>query len=247
MDYNFNQKVVCITGANGGIGREIAKKYADCGAILILCFRNKSEKSDVLMSQLIQSGNKVYPIYFDMEDEDSIKNGIKQIRDLKLKINILINNAGIPHLAILAFTRMSDVRKVFQINYFAQLQLTQGLLSTIKKNDGACIVNISSIAGLDAEPGNIVYGATKASMALFTQILSKELSSSGIRVNAVAPGLTETSFAEKMGQKAAESMMQKSAMHRLATAEEIADAVLFLSSERASFINGQILRVDGSY
>lgn len=246
MEMCFNNRVFCITGANGGIGRAISYKAAALGADLILCFREQSESTKNLVYELSNRNVKVYPVYFDMSDEESIKNGVKQIRDLKLKIDVLINNAGIPHLAILAFTKMSDIRRVFQINYFAQIQITQGLLSSIKKNDGACIVNISSIAGLDAEPGNSVYGATKASMALFTQILSKELSSSGIRVNAVAPGLTDTPFAEKMGQKAADSMIQKSSMHRLATVEEIADAVLFLSSDKASFINGQIVRVDGS-
>jgi len=235
-----------ITGADGGIGKEISKKFASERAEMILCFLEKNEHVDSFISYLEETYDIIiHQIFFDLSDEDSIKEGIREIKALKLKIDVLINCAGVPHLAILPFTKMSDVRRVFQINYFAQLQITQGILSLIKKNAGASIVNLSSVAGLDGEPGNSVYGATKASMAIFTKVLAKELSSYGVRVNAVAPGLTSTPFADKMGDKAKDSMTQLSVMHRLGKPEEIADAVYFLASTSASFVNGQILRVDG--
>lgn len=157
----------------------------------------------------------------------------------------MINNAGMPHLAILPFTRMSDVKKVFQVNYFAQLQITQGLLGSIAKDGESVILNAASIAGIDGDIGNSVYGATKASMILLTKVLSKELASSKIRVNAVAPGLTSTPFADAMGEKAKMSMEDISTMGRLATPTEIANVYYFLASNEASFINGQIVRVDG--
>ena len=150
-----------------------------------------------------------------------------------------------PHLAILPFTRMSDARKVFQVNYFAQMQITQGLLSSLAKDGTGVILNAASIAGIDGEIGNAVYGATKASMILFTKVLAKELASSKIRVNTVAPGLTQTPFADAMGDKAKASMENLSIMQRLATPEEIAKTYFFLASDDASFINGQIVRVDG--
>jgi len=158
---------------------------------------------------------------------------------------VLINNAGMPHLAVLPFTRMADVKKVFQVNYFAQLQITQGLLGTIEKDGNSVILNAASIAGIDGDMGNSVYGATKASMILFTKVLSKELASSKIRVNAVAPGLTQTGFADAMGDKAKASMEGLSIMGRLATPEEIANTYYYLASPAASFINGQVIRVDG--
>lgn len=235
-----------ITGADGGIGREITKKFAKEGAELILCFLEKTDNISTFVEFIKKDyGVVVHEIFFDLSDEESIKQGIKEIKALKVKIDVLVNCAGIPHLAILQFTRMSDVRKVFQINYFAQLQITQGILSIIKKDGNAAIVNLSSVAGLDGEPGNAVYGATKASMAIFTEVLAKETAPLGIRVNAVAPGLTSTQFADKMGDKAKDSMKSLSVMHRLGKPEEIADAVYFLASPKASFINGQILRVDG--
>ncbi|MCR5709037.1 MAG: SDR family oxidoreductase [Bacteroidales bacterium] len=242
----FTDKTVCITGADGGIGREICRRFAAEGAELITCSLCPSEEFDSFMAGLKAGyGTVVHPFYFDLTDEEAIRAALKEIKALKLKISVLVNNAGMPHLAMLPFTRMADVRKVFQVNYFAQLQITQSLLSVIVKDGTGVILNAASIAGIDGDMGNSVYGATKASMILFTKVLSKELAASKIRVNAVAPGLTATPFADAMGDKAKASMEQLSTMGRLATPGEIADAYLYLASDDASFINGQVLRVDG--
>lgn len=242
----YENKVVCITGADGGIGREITKKFAAEGATLILTSIADTPVFADFVSELKSEYKvEVYPFFFDLSDEEAIKEGLKAIKALKLKINVLINNAGMPHLAILPFTKMSDVKKVFQVNYFAQLQITQSLLGNMVKDGSGVILNAASIAGIDGDPGNAVYGATKASMILFTKVLSKELAPQGIRVNAVAPGLTSTPFADAMGDKAKASMEQISSMGRLATPREIANTYFFLASEEASFINGQVIRVDG--
>lgn len=243
---SFDNKIVCVTGADGGIGREITKKFAAEGATLILTSIAQSDAFDEFVAELKDNYRvDVYPFFFDLSDEDAIKEGLKAIKALKLKINVLINNAGMPHLAILPFTKMSDVKKVFQVNYFAQIQITQSLLGSIVKDGSGCILNAASIAGIDGDIGNAVYGATKASMILLTKVLSKELASSKIRVNAVAPGLTSTPFADAMGDKAKASMEQISSMGRMATPKEIANTYFFLASEEASFINGQVIRVDG--
>lgn len=242
----YSNKVVCITGADGGIGREITKRFATEGATLILTSIEESPAFTEFVSEIEHDYKvTVHSFFFDLSDEEAIKEGLKAIKALKLKINVLINNAGMPHLAILPFTRMTDVKKVFQVNYFAQLQITQSLLSSMEKNGEGVILNAASIAGIDGDPGNAVYGATKASMILFTKVLSKELAQQGIRVNAVAPGLTSTPFADAMGDKAKASMKQISSMGRLATPAEIANTYYFLASDEASFINGQVIRVDG--
>lgn len=242
----FENQVLCITGADGGIGKEISKKFAAEGATIIACCLCPTPEYDEFVQQLkSEYAIDVFPVYFDLSDEESIKAGLKEIKALKLKINTLINNAGMPHLAILPFTKMSDVKKVFQVNYFAQLQITQSLISIIVKDGSGSIINAASIAGIDGDMGNSVYGATKASMILMTKVLSKELAASKIRVNAVAPGLTSTGFAQAMGDKAIASMEEISTMHRLATPEEVANTYLFLASKEASFINGQVIRVDG--
>lgn len=242
----FENKVVCITGADGGIGREITKKFAAEGATLILTSIAETPAFNDFVAGLRKDFQvEIYPFCFDLSDEEAIKDGLRAIKDLRLKINVLINNAGMPHLAIVPFTKMADVKKVFQVNYFAQFQITQGLLGSMVKDGSGVILNAASIAGIDGDPGNAVYGATKASMILFTKVLSKELAPQGIRVNAVAPGLTRTPFADAMGDKAKASMEQISSMGRLATPKEIANTYFFLASDEASFINGQVIRVDG--
>lgn len=242
----FENKVVMVTGADGGIGREITKRFAAEGATLILTSIAESPVFNELVAELKKDYQvDVHPFFFDLSDEEAIKTALKDIKALKLKINVLINNAGMPHLAIVPFTKLTDLKKVFQVNYFAQFQITQGLLGSMVKDGSGVILNAASIAGIDGDPGNAVYGATKASMILFTKVLSKELAPQGIRVNAVAPGLTCTPFADAMGDKAKASMEQISSMNRLATPQEIANTYYFLASEEASFINGQIVRVDG--
>lgn len=242
----FENKVVMVTGADGGIGREITKRFAEEGATLILTSIAESTAFNGVVAELKKDYQvEVHSFFFDLSDEEAIKAALKDIKTLKLKINVLINNAGMPHLAIVPFTKLTDLKKVFQVNYFAQFQITQGLLGNMVKDGSGVILNAASIAGIDGDPGNAVYGATKASMILFTKVLSKELAPQGIRVNAVAPGLTSTPFADAMGDKAKASMEQISSMNRLATPQEIANTYYFLASEEASFINGQIVRVDG--
>lgn len=243
---DFKGKVVCITGADGGIGKEISKRFAIEGADLITCCLCETPEFMEFIEKLKKENSiNIYSFFFDLSDPEAVKNGIMSIKALKIKINVLINNAGMPYLALLPFTRMSDVQKVFQVNYFSQMQITQGLLGIISKDGESSILNAASIAGIDGDIGNAVYGATKASMILFTKVLSKELANAKIRVNAVAPGLTSTPFADAMGDKAKNSMEQLSTMGRMATPKEIANVYFFLATNEASFINGQIIRVDG--
>lgn len=241
----FEGRTVVITGSNRGMGLEILKQFAAEGANIIACMRTEKDETKIALSKIAEENCvTITPVYFDMSDEAAVKAGCKEIKALKQPVDVLINNAGIPHLALLPFTRMQDVHNVFQVNYFSQLLVTQSLLGLLSKSAHGAIVNMASIAGIDGDAGNAVYGATKASMILLTKVLSKELAGK-VRVNAVAPGLTETDFAEKMGAKAKESMEELSLMHRLGNPSEIAKTVVFLASDDASFINGQVIRVDG--
>lgn len=238
-------KTAVITGANGGIGREIVRLFAENGANVIACLPEADVAFEAeLERQAAMHGIETHSVYFDLADRESVKAGIKAIKALKMPVDILVNNAGIGHLALVPMVTMDDMQRVFQVNYFAQVQIVQGLYRALTKAHG-CIVNMASAAGMDGDAGNAVYGATKASMILLTKVLSKEMAGDGVRVNAVAPGLTDTGFAAAMGERAKESMIAASQMHRLGTPQEIAKAVLFLSSGDASFITGQIIRVDG--
>jgi len=238
-------KNALITGCNRGIGKAIMTLFAEQGANIIACYRTDSDEIKTLLNELTTNyGTTVYPLSFDLADSEDIKRAMKELKELKIPVDVLVNNAGVPHAGLLGFTRISDLNNVFQINYFAQVQLTQTVSGIMSKTKKGSIINMASVAGMDGDAGNSVYGASKAAMILFTKTLSKELARVGIRVNAIAPTLTDTDFAEKIGAKAKEYVIEKSPAGRLANPEEIAQLALFLASDNSSYINGQVIRID---
>ena len=180
-----------------------------------------------------------------MTDYEAMKTAVRNLFKQKINIDVLINNSGVAHGGLFQMTPVSKIKEVFEINLFSHMELTQLILRTMTRAKNGNIVNIASIAGLDLAQGNCAYGVSKAALAAWTKTLASECIKYNIRVNAVAPGLTNTNMAELMEEKAKEEMVSASAMNRLAKPEEIANAVLFLASEKSSFINGQIIRVDG--
>ena len=161
-------------------------------------------------------------------------------------IDVLVNSAGIAHGGFLQGTPIDTIKRVFDVNYFSVIQLTQLVVKimNIHKTEGA-VVNIASVAGYDLDPGNCAYGMSKSAVISLTTLMSKEYTPLGIRVNAVAPGLLETDMADQMEKKARDRMIDNSLMKRLGKPEEVARVVMFLASDDASFISGQTLRVDG--
>lgn len=240
-------KKVMITGANGGIGRAIARRFAAGGEDLLLCVRQEQEEFSDYVERLRQEyGVKATVYYFDMLDERAMSAAMHQIRKQEKTVDVLVNNAGIPHGGLFQMTSVEEMKQIMDVNYFSAVRLSQMVtrLMVHSKTRGA-IVNIASIAGLDVDLGNCAYGVSKAALIAFTKTVAKELAPAGIRVNAVAPGLTDTRMADSMKGEGGQRMINASSMKRLAKPEEIAETVFFLSSEQASFVTGQVLRVDG--
>ena len=242
----FEEKNVVITGSSRGIGLAILKAFAKDGANIAACSNRKSdtviEKYKTISSQY---GIEIYPFFFDMSDEDAVKEGAKAVKEKMPQVDVLVNNAGISHVAPFLFTKADDLHSVFQVNYFSHIIFTNGLLGALKKAKGAAIVNMTSIAGIDGGIGVTVYGSSKAAVALTTKVQAQEFAAFKIRVNAVAPGMVDTDMAVNMGEKAIEKTVNATALKRLARPEEVAQLVTFLASDDAAFITGQIVRVDG--
>lgn len=242
----LQNKTAVVTGASRGIGRAILKKMAEEGANVIACSSHPTDERVAMYADISKEYDvTITPVYFDMRDEESVKKGVQEIKALKLPISILVNNAGISQMGLLAFTKIADAHKIFQVNYFSQLVMIQSLMGTLSKNDSASIINVASVAGIDGGVGVSVYGSTKAAIILLTKVLAQEFAQMHIRVNAIAPGMIETDLADEMGEKAKSSTVQSSALKRIGTAEEVANAVAFLASKEASYINGQTIRIDG--
>lgn len=239
-------KTAFITGCNRGIGKAIAEKFVQNGADVIAHARAQSNDFESFLDSLArQHGVSARPVYFDMTDYDAMRQAVRALIRDKVPVHVLVNNAGVAHGGFFQMTPVAKIREVFEVNFFAQLELTQMLLRYMGKCGGGSIVNMASTFGMDLLKGNCAYGTSKAALIAFTQTLATEYPETGVRVNAVAPTVTDTDMIRQLDGKVEDMLLQRCAMNRKATPEEVADAVLYLASDRASFVNGQILRVDG--
>lgn len=239
-------KTAVITGCNRGIGKAILEKFSENGANIIASTRNISEELLDEYKKLEDCHQvRIYPIEMDLSDEESIKAGLKSIVGLKIPIDILVNNAAVAAGGLMLMTSIKSVKDVFQVNYFAQVMITQQIVKLMLRQKHGSVIFMSSVLGLDSRGGATAYGASKAAISMLTKSLAKEVGPYNIRVNALAPNLVETNMAHQMEQKSFNDMIQSSALTRIAQPEEIANAALFLASDESSIITGQTIRVDG--
>ena len=242
----LNGKTAFITGTNRGIGKAIIEEFAKNGANIIAHARKETPEFYACLKELEKKyGIKTIPVFFDMTDTEAMKNTVRQLIAEKIPVNVLVNSAGMAHGGLFQMTSMAKIKEVFEINFFSHLQLTQLLLRWIIKNGGGSIVNLGSVLGIDLPAGSCAYGVSKAALIAFTETLAAECGQYNIRVNAVAPGLIDTDMAKQMEKTAEEKMLSDCVMKRLGKPEEIAKTIVFLASDESSFINGQIIRVDG--
>ncbi len=239
-------KTALITGCNRGIGKAMVEKFASEGANLICAIRKENlafkEETDKWASQY---GVNIDFIYFDLTDEESIKAAFKDLQKEKRVIDVLVNNAGIPAGGFLLMTSISKVKEVMQVNFFSQILVTQLVVKMMMKQKHGAIVNMSSVTALDNQGGWTAYGSSKAAMISLTRTAARELASFGIRVNAVAPGLIDTQMGGEMDEKYQAEMLSRSDLGRKGTPEEVANLVCFLASDEASYMTGQLIRIDG--
>lgn len=235
-----------VTGARIGIGRATVEKMATMGINIWACASKPNDEFEKDMEQLAEKNNVwIKPIYFNLENEEEVKQTIKNIIQEKQSIDILVNNAGMPHGALLQMTSMKDLKKVFEINFFSQILIMQMISKVMMRQKKGSIINMASVAGLDGDAGYTAYGSSKAALAFATKVASSELAPHGVRVNAIAPGLIETKMGMEMDDSYKSMMVDGADLKRMGKPEEIANTIAFLASDEASFITGQVIRVDG--
>lgn len=240
-------KNAIVTGANRGIGRKILEVFTAQGANVWACARKETKEFEKYINSLSKKYNVwIEPVYFDLSNEDEIKQSIKQIIVARREIDILVNNAGIvAESKLFHMTTINEMKEVFEINFFSTMLITQYISKKMLKQKKGSIINMASVAALDGEPAQLEYVASKAALIGATKKLSIELGKSGIRVNAVAPGATDTDMGQRIENEILLSTLNKTVMKRMGNTEEIANAVLFLASDLSSYITGQVIRVDG--
>lgn len=235
-----------ITGASRGIGAALMAAFTECGANVIVCARANSESFAALRLQLAEAHKvSVEPFFFDFEDSDAVKHAARAITSRGHTIDILVNNAGVASGSLFQMTSVTEMRRLFEVNFFGPLLFTQPIAKLMAKSRAGSIVNIASTAGLRGDPGTLSYGSSKAALALATKVLAAELGDAGIRVNAVAPSVTRTAMYDQMDPKAKDKLINAGILKRAAEPEEVVNAVLYLASDLSSFVTGQVIRVDG--
>lgn len=236
MDRLLEGKVALITGAGRGIGKVIAEQFIADGAIVYVNDLNEPEVE----------GAK--PICFDVTDTNALKAGLMSIYKAEGRIDVVVNNAAIIANQKLGMVTKPLLEKMYAVNVFAVIDMIQIASRLMARNGGGCFVNMASVTGVVGSPGQVAYSASKGAVIALTKSSAKELAPQGIRVNAVAPGIIKTERFEELYEASGDKIDQRIgriALGRLGTPQDIAYAVAFLASDRASYISGHVLGVDG--
>ena len=244
----LTNKVTLITGAGRGIGRVIAEQFAQDGAIVYV---NDLQDSDMHVGAedcAKRNDTNVVSICFDVTDTAALKAGLMAIYKAEGRIDCVVNNAAIIANQKLGMVTKSLLEKMYAVNVFAVIDMMQLVSRLMVRNGGGSIVNMASVTGVVGSPGQVAYSASKGAVIAMTKSAAKELSPMGIRVNAVAPGIIKTERFEELYEASGDKIDQRIsriALGRLGTPQDVANAVAFLASDRASYISGQVLGVDG--
>lgn len=239
-------KNIILTGCNRGIGRAILYLLAKNGGNVWACCRTINQEFIAYTEELSSEfGVWIEPVVIDLTDEDLIEAAMQTVIGQKKAIDVLINNAGVTATSLLQQTTITEVKNVFQINYFANLYIVKKISKVMIRQKYGSIVNMASVAGIEHQPGRIAYGSSKASLIWMTQALAKELGPFNIRVNAVAPGAVYTQMIEEYSEDKIKKIRAETSLRRLGNVEEVAEVVVFLCSKNSSFITGQVIKVDG--
>jgi len=240
-------KNAIITGCNRGIGKAILETFVQEGANVWALVRMERPEFTELATQLQQEyGMWIHPIYADLTNEKAVQEAMRQIRTEKKPVDILVNNAGIiGENYLFQMTPLDEMRRVMEANFFAAMRLTQLVVRMMARHKSGSIVNMASVAALRGQPGQLEYAASKGALIAATEKLAIELAGSGIRVNAIAPGVIDTEMGNAMAPELKDEELHETVLNRLGKPEEVAKAVAFLASDYASYITKQVLVVDG--
>lgn len=238
-------KVAIITGGTRGIGLETVRVFKENHAEVIL-FGSKEESVNKALAELKEEGHEVYGYYPNLNDYEEIT---KIVEEIVLKfghIDILINNAGISANKKIEETTSEDFAKIMNLNVNAIFNVSKAVIPYMKENKGGTILNTSSMVSIYGQPSGVGYPASKFAVNGITKSLARELAPFNIRVNAVAPGVTKTDMVAALPEEQIAPLIATIPLGRIGEPRDIANAFLFLASDMASYITGNILSVDGA-
>ena len=238
-------KIALVTGASRGIGRAIAIELAKEGATVAINYAGNKTAAEEVKNIITEMGGKAMIIQADVSDENSAMNMVEEVIKEFGGIDILVNNAGITRDGLFIRMKEDDWNAVINTNLTGIFNCTKVAAKYIMKKRSGKIINMSSVSGIMGNAGQTNYAAAKAGVIGFTKSLAREMASRGITVNAVAPGFIATDMTAAMPEKAQEHVLASIPLGKMGEPKDIANAVLFLASDKASYITGQVIHVDG--
>ena len=238
-------KVAVVTGASRGIGRQIAKTMAREGAIVIVNYNGSAAKAEEVVKEITEAGGQAEAMQCNVSDYAASQEFLNSVIGKYKRIDILVNNAGITRDNLLMKMSEEDFDAVLDTNLKGAFNCTKHVSRQMLKQRGGRIINISSVSGVAGNAGQANYCASKAGVIGLTKSVARELGSRGITVNALAPGFIETEMTEVLPEDVKKSMGDQIPLKRFGKTEDVAEMAAFLASDKAAYVTGQVICVDG--
>ena len=242
----LENKVVIVTGAGRGIGRAMAELFAENGAVVYANDVREGTVEEWCGGVNESASGEIRPLYFDITNDQEVKTAVMQVKKACGHIDGLVNNAGVEFNELIGMIDREHMQMMFSVNVFGTVNMLE-IVSRVmgRQENGGSIVNIASMTALRGNRGQMIYSATKGAVISLTKSAAKELAAKKIRVNAIAPGLTNTAMMQQADPEKLQSRINNICMGRLAEPEDIAGACMFMLSDLSEYVSGQILAVDG--
>jgi 3-oxoacyl-[acyl-carrier protein] reductase len=241
----LKDKVALVTGGSRGIGKSIAKRLASEGAIVVINYMQNDSAANETKKEIEDAGGQAIISKFDVSDFDTVHQEIDKIIEKFGGLHILINNAGITHDTLLMRMKEDDWDSVISINLKGTFNCTRAVTRNMFKQREGRIINLTSVVGEMGNAGQTNYAASKAGVIGFTKACAREMAPRGITVNAVSPGFIKTDITDQLPEDMKKDYISKIPLNRFGTTEDVAGAVAFLTSDDASYITGEVFRVNG--
>ena len=238
-------KVAFVTGGTRGIGKQIAINLAKAGYDIAINYRNENEALRETQIEIERQGAKCFSVRGDVSVFEDCEKMVKDIINQFGKIDVLVNNAGITRDMLILRMKEKDFSDVINVNLIGTFNVTKNVVPYMAKKSNGRIINISSVVGISGNAGQTNYSSSKAGIIGFTKSLAKELGSRNVLVNAVAPGFIKTQMTDVLKNEVKEEISKNIPLKRIGNAEDVANVVEFLASDKSSYITGQVINVDG--